>query len=126
MAKGKRVGKGHEQRYNNYKSKGQYAANRKKRLLRALKKNPENKQIQTALECIVWRRSTPNNQEWSATTRSMAKLFKEFVGKFDKNILHNNEKISAPALMTKGHNSVPVKSKFKPEHMFSIRTRLGK
>lgn len=125
MAKGKRTGKGHEQRYNSYKIKNQYAANRKARLQRALKKNPENKEIETALKSIVYRRSTPSNPEWSATTRKIAELFKLFTGKFDKNILHSNDKVAGPALFTRGPKSQPLKdSKVRENFMFSIRTRL--
>lgn len=125
MAKGKRTGKGHETRYARYKSSNQYAANRKKRLERALKKNPENKQIEVALKDIVYRRSTPNDKHWPATKKKVAQLFKLFTGRVDKDIFHNNEKISAPALMSRGWKSELRKQfEFKEQFMFSIRTRM--
>lgn len=125
MAKGKRTGKGHALRYTAYKQANKYAANRKRRLLRALKKNPENAQIETAIKDVVYRRSTPTNRHWSATKRQLAILFKEFTGRFDSNILSNNEKVAAPALMSKGWKSVTKPAEFKASHMFSIMTRLS-
>lgn len=125
MAKGKRTGKGHALRYTAYKQNKTYEMNRKRRLARALKRNPENTQIESVMSGIVWRRSTPANREWSSTKRRIAELFKEFNGKVDKDIFHSNEKVSAAALAKYGPNAVRVKTEPDRRSMFSIGVRIA-
>lgn len=99
MAKGKRTGAGHSARYTAYKNSRTWEKNRRKKLMRALKRNPENGTIEAALGSIVYRRKTPSTQVWSATERRTAYLFKKFTGQFSRDIFHTNDKISAAALM---------------------------
>lgn len=107
MAKGKRSGKGNELRYAAYKQNKTWEANRKKRLARALKRNPENTQIEETLKGgLVYRRSTPNSKQWSSTKRSEAILFKEF-------------RIKVSQVPKKTQNVVDRRS------MFSIGVRIG-
>lgn len=63
---------------------GNYAANRKRRLERTLKKQPNNKQVELALkDNPTWLRKKPNTPYWSHTMIEEAKLFKQFTGKMD-------------------------------------------
>lgn len=125
MAKGKRTGKGHELRYNAYKMSKTYETNRRKRLERALKRNPENKQIEEALKSIVYRRSTPNEKQWGSTKRRTAELFKLFTGAVNMEIFHNNEKISSLALLAAGPKSAKIETQYDFRRMFSIGARIA-
>lgn len=66
---GKTSGKSAVAYYANYKSSGKYAKNRKKKLERQLKLQPNNeKQIITAMANVgSYRRATPINPKWSST-----------------------------------------------------------
>ncbi len=120
MAKAKRTGKSHVGYYAKYKSSNTHDVNARKRLTRALKRNPENLQIAEALKDIKRTRKTPLVPFWSATRVRIAGLFKEFVGKVDKDIFNTNDKISMPSLMKSGPKSTHIKS--KPTD-FSIKAR---
>ena len=94
--------KGAEAQAQRYKSERKWESNRMAKLERALKRNPENKQIELAMKNIVYRRGTPKTSQWSATKIATAKLFKLFSGKVNPDIFSSNEKVSAPALMLVG------------------------
>ena len=67
-------------------------ANRKRRLERTLKAQPNNEKVKIALnESRGHKRKTPNNPYWSHTMIREAKLFKEFTGKMDINIFSSTE-----------------------------------
>ena len=72
-----KTSKGQEAYYARYKSSGVYTKNRKRRLERALKRNPENEQIALALKDISYRRKKPNTQMWSHSARAQAQLLRE-------------------------------------------------
>jgi hypothetical protein len=91
--------------YKQYQTSKRWETNRIKRLKRALKKNPENTQIETALKDVNYRRKTPKTHMWSKTNIRKAMLFKEFTGGFNKDIMSSNEKLVMPALMTPGWKS---------------------
>lgn len=57
--------------------------NREARLLRTLKSQPNNKQVEDALKTTRNRRQKPKNSEWTASLRAIAKLWKEIEGRFD-------------------------------------------
>ncbi|CAB4134369.1 hypothetical protein UFOVP273_49 [uncultured Caudovirales phage] len=127
MAKSKRSGAGHKTRYTAYKNEKREDKNRRTKLQRALKKNPQNAQIETALaDTSGHRRGTPKTVVWSSSKRKVAQLFKLFTGKFNADIFHNNEKISAPALMTPGPKSahIPDIPKFEEMGLLSLRVRM--
>lgn len=109
MAKAKRAGKSFTQQYASYKTQNRHDLNAIKRLKRALKRNPENTQIETAIKNVHRTRKTPTTPFWSATKIRVAQLFKEFTGKVDMQVFSNNEKVSAPALMTQGPKSEKLK-----------------
>ena len=79
MAQSK-TSKSNEAYFTRYKSQGLYAKNRRARLERALKKNPNNEQqIRIALkELGSYRRSTPKVAKWSHTAIAQAMLAKLF------------------------------------------------
>lgn len=81
-----------------YKSSKKWETNRKRKLERVLKEQPENQQIKDALKSMVYRRKTPNTREWSASWIRTAKLFKLFTGKFDREIMSSNDKVASEAM----------------------------
>ena len=83
-----------------YKTSQRWKANRERRLKKLLSRQPNNKQIEQAIKNISYRRKTPGTVgSWSKTNIYIAKLFKGFVGRVDKDIFSSNPKVQAPALM---------------------------
>lgn len=82
-----------------YKSSTRWATNRKIKLQRALKQQPNNEQIKDALANIKYRRHTPNGKTvWSHGNIRLAKLFKEFTGRASADLFSSNPKVQAAAL----------------------------
>ena len=82
-----------------YKSSTRWATNRKIKLTRALKQQPNNEQIKDALANIKYRRHTPNGKTvWSHGNIRLAKLFKEFTGRASVDLFSSNPKVQAAAL----------------------------
>lgn len=68
-----------------YKQGNLYAVHRKARLARLIKEQPNNLQLPLALKMVTnYRRKSPKVPTWSHSAIATAKLFKLFVGKFDK------------------------------------------
>jgi len=80
------------------KGPGTAEANRKRKLLKLLKQQPNNEQIKDALVNIKYRRKTPKNKEWSKTNIRIAKLFKQFTGRADWDLFSSNPKVQATAI----------------------------
>ncbi len=126
-----KTSKGQEGYYASYKSSGKHAKNRKAKLERLLKKQPNNEQIKQALKDIHYRRGTPKTSMWSHSAIRKAKIFKEFCGHFDINILNSNPKVAAEALSklpTRNANfSLPEAMRNSPaaKMPFSIGARIG-
>jgi len=77
---------------------GRTEANRKRRLERTLKAQPNNKQVQVALsEGRGHKRKTPNNPFWSHTMIREARLFKEFTGRMDVSVFSSTEAVRSNA-----------------------------
>jgi len=72
-------------------------ANRKRRLLRTLKAQPNNLQVQHALLDTGTKRKAPVTSQWSHTTIRLAKLFKEFCGRAPKELFSSNPKVQQAA-----------------------------
>lgn len=71
---------------------GRIEANRKQRLERTVKAQPNNEQAKIALsEGRGHKRKTPKNPYWSHTMINEAKLFKEFTGRMDINVFSSTE-----------------------------------
>jgi hypothetical protein len=82
-----------------YKSTTRWATNRKIKLTRVLKQQPNNEQIKEALANIKYRRHTPNGKSvWSHSNIRVAKLFKEFTGRASAELFSSNPKIQSAAL----------------------------
>ena len=82
-----------------YKSSARWATNRKIKLTRLLKQQPNNEQIKDALANIKYRRHTPNTKTvWSHGNIRLAKLFKEFTGRASADLFSSNPKVQAAAL----------------------------
>lgn len=91
-----------------YKSSSRWKANRKRKLERALKAQPNNEQIKRALLDISYRRRTPNNREWSHSNIRIAQLFKLFRGHASKELFSANPKTQAAALAEASRRQVVV------------------
>jgi hypothetical protein len=73
-----KTSKGQEGYYARYKSSGQFIKNRRLKLERVLKKQPNNEQVKQALKDIHYRRKAPKTVQWSKTRireAVVAKLF---------------------------------------------------
>ena len=75
-------------------------ANRKRKLQKLLKSQPNNKQIQNALLESGTKRKAPINHQWSHSAIRLAKLFKEFCGHAPKELFSSNPKVQQAALAT--------------------------
>lgn len=106
-----------------YKSSRRWESNRKRKLERVLKEQPENQQIKDALKNMVYRRKTPTTPQWSASWIRVAKLFKEFTGKFDRNIMNSNPKVAAEAMQLSRKNRDYTPAVGKDKSMFSLLCR---
>lgn len=96
MAKAKN--KSGESQAGAYKTSKRWESNRKARLERTLKKQPNNEQVKLALKGMVYRRKTPANPVWSASWIATAKLFKEFGGRFDMAMMSSNADVARAAM----------------------------
>ena len=75
-------------------------ANRKRRLQRTLKQQPDNLQVQNALLEVGRQRKAPITKQWSHTAIRLAKLFKEFTGRAPKELFSSNPKVQQAAMST--------------------------
>ena len=111
-----------------YKSQKKWESNRKRRLERTLKEQPNNKNIKPAMEGMVYRRRTPTNPTWSHSMIREARLFKEFTGKFHMDLFSKDPKAQAAAAQLR-RTEQEVKKPQRQAHSdfgaFSIGTRLG-
>lgn len=73
-------------------------ANRKRRLQRTLKAQPNNQQVQNALLEVGRQRKAPVTPQWSHTAIRLAKLFKEFSGRAPKELFSSNPKVQQAAM----------------------------
>lgn len=107
-----------------YKAQRRWEVNRIIKLKRALKRNPENKQIEQAINAVSYRRKTPTTQEWSKSTKAMASLIKKYCGYCDKNIFNSNKDVRYKAFtnMAAKRTSQPASTNHT-KGMFSIMAR---
>lgn len=76
-------------------------ANRKRRLERTLKVQPNNEQVQAALKSTKARRKASIKRVWSHSARALAQLFKQFSGSAPVTLFSTNQKIQQEALMVR-------------------------
>lgn len=72
-------------------------ANRRRRLERTIKTQPNNEQAKRALGDSKNKRKAPVTPYWTHTMIREARLFKQFTGKMDINVFSSNETIRANA-----------------------------
>jgi hypothetical protein len=109
---------------NNYKTQKLWEKNRTRRLKKLLITQPNNEQVLKALGNIHYRRKTPTTPFWSKSMIAQARLFMMFCGKVDMNMFSKNEKLSGPALFTKGSRTVGyVVPPANEKTMFSLGER---
>ena len=123
-----KTSKGQEGYYSRYKANKTWEVNRKRKLERTLKEQPNNLQVKTALKSIVYRRKTPITSPWSATWIRTAKLFKLFVGRFDPSIMSANADTSRAAMQKHGPRTLEKLSMptMADKNFFSIGNRIYK
>lgn len=112
--------------YSTYKAQNKQAKNRKLKLERLLRKDPENQLLLEALSNVKYRRKTPVNPVWSASTRRLAVVLKSFIGYFDPDILSSNPKVSGEALQKlRSRRDVPKQADYSAQAkaMYSILAR---
>lgn len=85
-----------------YKTDKRWEINRKARLERTIRNQPNNEQAKLALKGMVYRRKTPGAAGWSATQISTAKILKEFTGSFDRSYFSVDPKVSQAAVQKQG------------------------
>lgn len=73
-------------------------ANRKRRLERTLKAQPNNQQVVRALQDVGNARKAPKVPQWSHSDIALAKLFKYFSGRASPDLFSSNPKVQAQAL----------------------------
>lgn len=100
MAAGKRS-KSSEAYSARYKTSG-FATNRKKKLERILKQQPNNEQVKMALKDIHYRRQAPKTRVWSASAKRVTNLISNWC---------------------KDPKSSPTDT-IAAKHMFSLKTRI--
>jgi hypothetical protein len=123
MAVGK-ASKSQEAYYSKYKTL--YPENRKRKLQRVLKAQPDNEQVKMALKDIHYRRKTPNSVVWSSSSRRMAQMLRDWTGYFDMAILNSNPKVSSDAMQKLPSRAPAIKpdDSLQAKHMFSLKTRV--
>lgn len=81
-----------------------YTKNRERKLKRALKRNPENTQIQEALKNIHYRRKDPKSPQWSRKNKAIAQLLKWVTGAMDANCFNSNPLVASQTTSSLGRN----------------------
>jgi hypothetical protein len=111
--------------YARYKTEKRWETNRMKKLMRALKRDPNNAtQIELAMKSMVYRRKTPKTQVWSASKRNTAIVFKKFSGKASQELFSSNEKVSSAALAAHGNApKVPVQMNWHSMGLLAVRAK---
>jgi hypothetical protein len=103
--------KAREAYYSSYKSQNKWKSNREARLLRELKRSPNNaKQIEDAIANLSYRRKTPTTPTWSHSQIAMAKILKEFGGSAPLACFSSNESVARDAIakVFKDHSSTKL------------------
>jgi preprotein translocase subunit Sss1 len=110
--------------YSRYKAMQTGTANKKARLEKELKKNPDNEQVKQALKTVGgWGRKKPTKSEWSKTTRSTAKLMKEVYGKCDNRIFSPNKETRDAGFAALSVTVQKEANKPKLKEFYSIASR---
>lgn len=98
-----------------------YTKNRERKLQRALKRNPNNEQIQAALKNIHYRRKDPKSQMWSKQRKALAQLLKMFTGSMTYEVFNSNPQVAAAATANLGRNNPKLPSMGKVSFTLGAR-----
>jgi hypothetical protein len=96
-----KTSKSQEGYYAKYKANKVWEKNRKLRLERVVKAQPNNQQAKDALGGMVYRRKTPGAHTWSHSEKRAAQIYRKWNGLFDRNMFHADPKVSQLALSRK-------------------------
>jgi len=95
-----------------YQQSGKYASNRKAKLERTMRNQPNNEQIPLAIKNITsYRRKDPKEGYWSHQMIEMAKIYKAFVGVFDKGMFNQKPEDQEAARRVRNPNLFLVPKK---------------
>lgn len=83
--------------FSQYKANKTWEVNRKRKLAKVLKDQPNNQQVKDAMSGMVYRRKTPTTRQWSASAKRIAQMYKKVTGVFHKDILSNDPKLQLAA-----------------------------
>lgn len=125
----KSVGGSAKARRDQYKSSKRMESNRKIKLERQIKLQPNNEKLVIALKDVGYRRKTPKVPFWSHSMIKTAKLFKLFGGAFDPKMLSPDPKLSQSALSVqspKAKVAVDFKLTKQDNLFFALGTRMNK
>jgi hypothetical protein len=111
---GKTSSKSQQAQYQLYQTQSRWKTNRERKLLRALERNPNNKQIEAALKNIKYRRKTPKTQVWTKTKIKTAQLLKQVCGSCPPGIFNSNQKIADQTLAS-------LRSHFDPKTLGDLK-----
>jgi hypothetical protein len=106
--------KSQELNYVKYKTANKQATNRRIKLEKLIKENPNNEQLVLALKDIKYRRGTPKTHVWDKNMIATASLFKKVTGKFDKLYFSTDPKVSHAAALSRNPNKFLFNSKKFP------------
>jgi len=111
---GKTSSKSKQAQYDLYKTKQTWKTNRERKLLRALERNPNNKQIEAALKNIKYRRKTPKTKAWTKTKIRTAQLLKQVCGSCPPGIFNSNQKLADQTLAS-------LRTQFDPKTLGDLK-----
>ena len=104
--------KSREAYFARYQQAGKYASNRKAKLERTMRKQPNNTQIPLALKNVAsYRRKDPKESYWSHQMIEIAKIYKAFVGVFDKGLFNQKLEDQEAARRVRNPNLFPEPAK---------------
>lgn len=101
-------------------------ANRKRRLERTLKQQPNNQQVKDALLETGSQRKAPKSPQWSKGNIRLAKLFKYFSGRAPKELFSSNPKVAQAALSTPSNKVFVNLPQGKPDFTLAARAFIRK
>lgn len=125
-----KTSKGQEGYYARYKSGNVHAKNRRAKLERQLKLQPNNEQVKQALKDINYRRKTPGANAWSHSEIALAKLLRSFGSVFNREMFNSNPKVAGEALRQMASKRSDFKlpkqvvDSISNKAMFSLKARL--
>ena len=122
MAK-KSTSKGRQAQYSNYKTQERWKSNRRRKLLKAQKEQPDNEQISKALDNLHYRRRKPGALGWSHTNKHMAELIKQVHGSCPVTIFSSNTKLADQTIATLPHKPSKIPDRQKVSFKITDRAR---